>query len=160
MTVSLAPSTTLDFRATMSRLPSGVSVITTKVGATPIGMTASSVTALSLEPLQLLVCVGNHLFTREAISNHGTFGVNILGQDSETLAKQFASARDRFAGVEYYEENDVPLLRDALASVICQVETEIVSGDHTIFVGNAVKFEHQAEGRPLIHCCGEFGRIA
>ncbi|WP_345381268.1 flavin reductase family protein [Pseudonocardia yuanmonensis] len=143
----------------MSRLPSGVSVITTRAGDAPIGMTASSVTALSLDPVQLLVCVANHLFTRKAISEHGSFGVNILGEDHQALARQFATKGDRFAGVEVDEEDGVPMLRAAIANVVCDVAAALPGGDHTIFVGTARRFGHVDEGRPLVHCRGEFGRI-
>jgi 3-hydroxy-9,10-secoandrosta-1,3,5(10)-triene-9,17-dione monooxygenase reductase component len=160
VTVSATIDDAHAFRATMSRLPSGVSVITTRTGEVPIGMTASSVTALSLDPIQLLICVGNHLFTRQAISKHGSFGVNILGEGSQDLAKQFASKGDRFAGVDYDDEQGIPVLRDAIASIVCEVATELPGGDHTIFVGNARRFGHSTAGRPLLHFCGEFGRIA
>ncbi|GAA1545929.1 flavin reductase family protein [Nocardioides humi] len=148
------------FRATMSRLPSGVSIITTRVADAPVGMTASSVTPLSLDPLQLLVCVGNHLFTRSAISEHGRFGVNVLGEEHQDLARQFASRGDRFAGVSYDEEQGVPVLHDAIASIVCDVAEELPGGDHTIFIGTVVSYEHIDRVRPLIHCGGEFGRIA
>ncbi len=137
-------------------------MITTRTGGdTPVGMTASSVTALSLDPLQLLVCVGNQLFTRKAIAGHGLFGgVNILGEGSQDLARQFASKGDRFAGgVDYVEEHGVPMLRAAIATVVCEVATELPGGDHTIFVGTARRFEHNSAGRPLVHFRGEFGRI-
>lgn len=148
------------FRATMSRLPSGVSVITTRSGDTPVGMTASSVTPLSLDPLQLLVCVGNHLFTRKAIALHGRFGVNILGEGSPDLARQFASRGDRFAGVDHVDEHGVPMLRAAIAGIVCEVAGELPGGDHTIFVGTVRRFEHDRAARPLVHFGGEFGRIA
>ncbi|EPD68786.1 MULTISPECIES: flavin reductase family protein [unclassified Streptomyces] len=160
MTAEAIVDDALAFRATMSRLPSGVSVITTRAGDVPVGMTASSVTALSLDPLQLLVCIGNHLFTRQAIAQHGRFGVNILGEESKDLAKQFASKGDRFAGVEYDDHHGVPVLRDVIASVVCEVAAELPGGDHTIFVGSVRRFDHRVTGRPLVHCCGEFGRIA
>jgi 3-hydroxy-9,10-secoandrosta-1,3,5(10)-triene-9,17-dione monooxygenase reductase component len=150
----------LAFRATMSRLPSGVCVITTQTGDVPVGMTASSVTALSLEPIQLLVCIGNHLFTRSAISEHGTFAVNILGEDHHDLARQFSSRTDRFAGVVHSTRQGAPVLDDAIAAIVCEVADELPGGDHTIFIGKATWFSHQEEARPLIHCRGEFGRIA
>ncbi|WP_253258144.1 flavin reductase family protein [Pseudonocardia sp. N23] len=159
MTAPTVVDQAVAFRATMSHLPSGVSVITTRTGDTPVGMTASSVTALSLDPLQLLVCVGNQLFTRKAIAGHGLFGVNILGEGSQDLARQFASKGDRFAGVDYVEEHGVPMLRAAIATVVCEVATELPGGDHTIFVGTARRFEHNSAGRPLVHFRGEFGRI-
>lgn len=161
--VVMTASTTLDnvsaFRSTMGRLASGVSVITTHSGEVPIGITASAVTALSMDPLQLLVCVANHLYTREAISRHGRFGVNVLGQDSEALARQFSSSKDRFAGVGYDVQDGVPLLHDAIAQVVCAVSGEHQSGDHTIFIGDAQRFEHRVDCRPLVHFRGEFSRI-
>ena len=149
----------LAFRATMSRLPSGVSVVTTQAGEVPVGMTASSVTALSLDPVQLLVCIGNHLYTRSAISQHGRFAVNILGEDHHELARQFSSRTDRFAGVGHDSAHGAPVLHDAIAAVVCEVADELPGGDHTIFIGRAVWFGHDEDARPLIHCRGEFGRI-
>lgn len=161
MTVTAPLEDALAFRATMSRLPSGVSVVTTNASPdVPVGMTASSVTPLSLKPLQLLVCVANHLFTRTAISEHGRFAVNILGEDHHGLAKQFASPGDRFAGVAHDSVHGVPVLHDAIATIVCDVAEEFPGGDHTIFIGNVAHFEHVDQARPLIHCGGEFGRIA
>lgn len=148
------------FRASMSRLATGVSVISTRTGDTPIGMTASAVSALSLDPLQLIVCIGNHLFTRSAIAEHGRFAVNILGEGSEQLARHFATSNpDKFAGIETYDDHGVPVLKDAIAAVVCDVSAALPGGDHTIFVGDARHCEHKAEGRPLVHFAGGFGAL-
>jgi flavin reductase (DIM6/NTAB) family NADH-FMN oxidoreductase RutF len=47
----------------------------------PIGMTASSLTSVSLDPPQILICVARKLFTHQAIEQSGVFAVNILGTD-------------------------------------------------------------------------------
>jgi flavin reductase (DIM6/NTAB) family NADH-FMN oxidoreductase RutF len=164
MSESLETAETLDmkhaFRATMSRLASGVSVITTRSGDSPIGMTASAVTSLSMDPLQLIVCIDNRLFTRNAIAEHGRFAVNILGEGGHTLAKHFAtSMKDKFAGVSVSEEHGVPILRDAIACIVCDVSAALPGGDHTIFVGDARHFEHQVEARPLVYFAGAFGAM-
>jgi len=152
--------TTVDFRATMGRLATGVSVITTRSGSTPIGMTASAVSALSLDPVQLLVCIGNHLYTRTAIAEHGRFAVNVLGEDSEPLARNFAvSKADKFAGVETIDDHGVPVLRDAIAAVVCDVAEALPGGDHTIFVGDVRHCSHRADSRPLLHFAGGFGTL-
>jgi len=151
---------TVAFRATMSRLATGVSVITTRSGSTPIGMTASAVTALSLDPLQLIVCISNHLYTRTAIAEHGRFAVNVLGEDGEHLARNFAASKpDKFAGIETCDDRGVPVLKDALAAVVCDVAEALPGGDHTIFVGNVRHFDHKAEGRPLVYFAGSFGSL-
>ncbi|MEU8874638.1 flavin reductase family protein [Streptomyces javensis] len=152
--------TTLDFRGAMSRLATGVSVITTCSGSTPIGMAASAVCALSLDPLQLIVCVGNHLYTRTAIAEHGRFAVNVLGEDGEHLARNFgASKPDKFAGVETVDDHGVPVLKDAIAAVVCDVAEALPGGDHTIFVGDVRQCAHRVDGRPLLYFAGGFGAL-
>ncbi|MGP4091402.1 flavin reductase family protein [Streptomyces sp. KR55] len=144
----------------MSRLATGVSVITTRSGRTPIGMTASAVSALSLDPLQLLVCIGNHLYTRTAIADHGRFAVNVLGEDSEPLARNFAVSKpDKFAGIETFDDHGVPVLKAAIAAVVCDVAEALPGGDHTIFVGDVRYCAHRVEGRPLVYFAGGFGAL-
>ncbi|AWW35748.1 MULTISPECIES: flavin reductase family protein [Streptomyces] len=152
--------TTVDFRATMSRLATAVSVITTRSGSTPIGMTASAVSALSLDPLQLLVCINNHLYTRTAIAEHGRFAVNVLGEGSEALARNFAASKpDKFAGVDTIDDHGVPVLKDAIAAVVCDVAAALPGGDHTIFVGDVSHCAHRTDGRPLLYFAGSFGTL-
>jgi 3-hydroxy-9,10-secoandrosta-1,3,5(10)-triene-9,17-dione monooxygenase reductase component len=86
--------------------------------------------------------------------------VNILGEGAEELALKFSSSGDRFAGVDYDDSHGVPMLRDAIASLVCDVATELPGGDHTIFVGSAKRFDHIRNAKPLVHFCGEFNRIA
>ncbi|MCO6009966.1 flavin reductase family protein [Actinoallomurus purpureus] len=145
------------FRSTMGKLATGVSVITTRTADRPIGITVSSVASLSLDPLQVLVCVSNHLYTRTAIEEHGRFAVNILGEEGEYLARQFASSRpDKFTGVDIQEDHGVPVLRDAIAYLVCDVSDVLPGGDHTIFVGDVRHFEHIQDGRPLLFFAGAF----
>ncbi|MFD0503169.1 flavin reductase family protein [Streptomyces chiangmaiensis] len=95
--------------------------------------------------------------TRSAIAEHGRFAVNILGEGGQALAKNFAaSKKDKFAGVSVSEEHGVPVLKDAIAVVVCDVSAH-PGGDHTIFVGDVRHFEHQVEARPLVYFAGAFG---
>jgi len=78
------------YRRAISRFATGVAIITTSTPHGPAGMTASAVTSLSLDPVQLLVCIGTTLPTREAIEGTGRFAVNILGHDGEHMARRHA----------------------------------------------------------------------
>jgi flavin reductase (DIM6/NTAB) family NADH-FMN oxidoreductase RutF len=53
----------------------------------------------------------------------------------------------------------VPVLRDAIATVVCDVAEALPGGDHTIFVGNVRHFEHKVECRPLLYFAGGFGSL-
>ena len=145
------------FRSTMGRLPTGVSVITTQATDRPVGITVSAVASLSLDPLQLLICVGNHLFTRTALEEYGRLGVSVLAEDGEDLARRFATSRpDKFAGVETVDGHGVPLLKDAIAHFVCDVSEVLPGGDHIIFVGDVRHFEHRQDCRPLLFFAGTF----
>jgi 3-hydroxy-9,10-secoandrosta-1,3,5(10)-triene-9,17-dione monooxygenase reductase component len=148
------------YRAAISRFSTGVAVITTSSAHGPIGMTASAVSSLSLEPLRLLTCIANHLFTRTAISQHGRFAVNVLGHSDEYLARHFARRqKDKFSTVEYGEDHGVPVLDRAIAHFVCDVAETLPGGDHTIFVGDVRHCDYVENSRPLVYFDTKFSTL-
>jgi 3-hydroxy-9,10-secoandrosta-1,3,5(10)-triene-9,17-dione monooxygenase reductase component len=148
------------FRQAISRFSTGVAVITTRTVDGPAGMTASAVASLSMDPLQLLVCIGSNLPTCKAICESGSFAVNVLGEDHEHLAKHFATRRkDKFAGVELRPDSDVPVLADAIAHFVCSVADTLPGGDHTIVVGDVLRCDHVPGTTPLVYFASAFGTL-
>ncbi|MFG3658590.1 flavin reductase family protein [Streptomyces sp. NPDC047706] len=144
----------------MSRFTTGVTIITTRTPNGPAGMTASAVASLSLDPLMLLVCVGNTLATREAISGSGVFAVSVLAQGQDRTALRFASrCEDKFAGVGLRTELDLPVIEGAVAHFSCTVEQELAGGDHTIFIGEVVSCGYSVGSDPLVYFGGKFGSL-
>ncbi|AWW35840.1 flavin reductase family protein [Streptomyces cadmiisoli] len=148
------------FRGAMSRFTTGVTIITTRTPDGPAGMTASAVASVSLDPLMLLVCVGNTLATRNAISDSGVFAVSVLSQGQEGHALRFASrCDDKFAGLGLRTDHDLPVLEDAVAHFACDVTEEFAGGDHTIFVGQVVSCGYSVDADPLVYFGGKFGSL-
>lgn len=148
------------FRQAISRFSTGVAVITTRTPQGPAGMTASAVASLSMDPLQLLVCIGSKLPTCKAIVESGSFAVNVLGEGQEHLAKHFATRRmDKFAGVALREDSDIPVLADAIAHFVCSVAAALPGGDHTIVVGDVLKCDHTPGTNPLVYFASAFGNL-
>jgi flavin reductase (DIM6/NTAB) family NADH-FMN oxidoreductase RutF len=149
------------FRQAISMFATGVTVITTRGPDGPTGMTASAVCSLSLEPVQLLVCISNRLPTHKVLTESGRFGVNVLGESQAGLARHFATPQpDKFAGVDVREEGGVPILTAAIATFVCELGERFPGGDHTIFIGRVVKLDHMDEARPLLYYASGFGRLA
>ena len=68
-----------EFRSLMSRLPSGVTVVTvSEPGGGRWGTTCSSVCSVSLDPPMLLVCLHADSATLAAILRRSMFAVNLL----------------------------------------------------------------------------------
>ncbi|MGW3870657.1 flavin reductase family protein [Streptomyces sp. NPDC005055] len=144
----------------MARFTTGVTIVTTRTPNGPAGMTASAVASVSLDPLMLLVCVGNTLATRDAISASGVFAVSVLSRDQERHALQFASrCDDKFAGIALRTDNELPVVENAVAHFVCNVKEEIAGGDHTIFVGEVVSCGYSVDANPLVYFGGKFGSL-
>ncbi|MCW2790678.1 MAG: GntR family transcriptional regulator [Aeromicrobium sp.] len=148
------------FRHVVGHLASGVTVITTRDGDRSHGMTASSVTSLSLDPPMMLACLNRATPTSRAVSESGRFAVNVLSRGSAHLAQQFAvPSEDKFSGVKVLQgEHGAPLLADALAHIECEVVEEVVGGTHQIFLGRVLSAT-AGEGQPLTYFRGGFGRF-
>jgi flavin reductase (DIM6/NTAB) family NADH-FMN oxidoreductase RutF/DNA-binding GntR family transcriptional regulator len=149
------------FRFVVGHLASGVTVVTTRAGDRSHGMTASSVTSLSADPPLMLVCINNALPTADAVSESGTYTVNVLAEGQGELARQFSvPGRDKFRGVAVGTgEHGQLVLRDALAHIECEVVEKVVGGTHSIFIGRVLS-AHARGGHPLTYFRGGFGRFA
>ena len=149
------------YRRAIANFATGVAVITTNDEGKPVGMTASAVSSLSLDPVLLLVCISTRLPTHTAIEARGRFAVNVLGEQSEALARHFATPHpDKFARVAVRDEEiDPPIIADAIAHFVCDVEQMVACGDHTIFVGGVEHCECASSGQPLLYFRSSFGRL-
>ena len=149
------------FRQAMSLFATGVTVITTRVGAQRAGMTASAVCSLSIEPIQLLVCIGHRLPTHSALSESRRFAVNVLSEEQAMLARRFATPDiDKFAGVAASDHLGVPVLHGALAAFVCDVSERLPGGDHSIFIGRVRAAARRDGARPLLYFASGFGTLA
>ena len=129
------------------------------------GMTANSVTSVSLEPLLLLICVDQHAKFLPLLKKEKRFGVNVLKEDQEAISRYFAQTDENAEmeaelGISYrWTPSGIPLLEDALAHVTCVVVASYVAGDHTIFLGEVESVE-VFNGEPLLYFRGGYRRVA
>ena len=124
------------------------------------GTTASAVSSLSMDPPMLLVCLNRTSDTQAAILTAGVFGVNILGENQDQIAYQFArKGAAKFQGVPVSRGGSgVPLVRDALAHIECEVKETVTGGTHTVFLAQ-VQNAAGRDGPPLTYFRGKFGRL-
>ena len=153
-----------EFRAALGRFASGITVITVKTAEGHVhGMTASAFCSVSLRPPLVLVCVDHLAETYLHLHEAGEFGVSVLNDAQEALSEFFADPeRNPDAayrlGIEYRNmKTGMPVLREALANLDCQIVDAHAAGDHTIFVAG-VREVMLGEGIPLLYFRGRYGR--
>jgi flavin reductase (DIM6/NTAB) family NADH-FMN oxidoreductase RutF len=150
-----------EFRAALSRFPSGVTVITTRdAGGRFHGMTVSAFASVSLEPPLILVCIEKSTGSHRALQESEFFVVNILAEGQENLSNHFASpVSDRFGGIAYrLGLGEIPVLSDALVTLECRLAHAHEGGDHTIFVGLVEKSEVKNE-KPLVYWHSDYRKL-
>ncbi|WP_049575873.1 flavin reductase family protein [Nocardiopsis sp. SBT366] len=152
------------FRATMRHHPAGVVVITASVGGTPVGLTATSFTSVSLDPPLISFYVADASTTWPTLRRAGEFGVHLLGEGQEDVAVRFASKGvDRFAHPTSWRPgpDGVPLLDGAVAHLVCtRFDTRLI-GDHWLVVGEVTHTLVLADPRPpLLYHRGGFATVA
>lgn len=150
-----------EFRAALSRFPSGVTVVTTRdASGRTHGITVSAFCSVSLEPPLILVCIDKDTGSHYALRESGYFVVNILAEEQEHLSNHFASQlSDKFDGIAYrHGIADIPVLEDTLAVLECRLAHAHEGGDHTIFVGEIEKSSVK-DDFPLVYWHGNYRKL-
>jgi 3-hydroxy-9,10-secoandrosta-1,3,5(10)-triene-9,17-dione monooxygenase reductase component len=137
-------------RTAFGRFATGVAFVTTEVDGTPLGLIVSSFAAVSLRPPLVSFCPSRDSITWQRMRHAGHCTINILGARHASFARRAAPpGADRFA------EPDV--LRDALATIDCDLEAEHAAGDHWMVVGRVRRLRVSAGAQPLVYFAGHFG---
>jgi len=151
------------YRDAWSRFATGVTVITTvEPDGSVHGMTASSVTSVSLDPPLVLVVIGESRQTHGLIESTGRFGMSILDGNQTDIAKHFATPPEKREATDpskLAHLSDTPVIRNAIAAMNCKVSAAYKAGDHTVFIGEVEEIE-VGQGDPLVWFQRQFGGFA
>jgi 3-hydroxy-9,10-secoandrosta-1,3,5(10)-triene-9,17-dione monooxygenase reductase component len=145
--------TALDCRPLYRALASSVTVITACGASGPQGMTASSVTAVSMEPPLMALTFAPGSQTLAAVRLTGRFAINVLGENQQAISTRFAGQRPswaRFAGVDLGDD-ELPVITDAAAVAVCTLEWERGCGDRVLVVGRVQRAEVNGRAPLLWH---------
>lgn len=157
-----SPPDIREFRNALGAFATGVTVITTRgPRGELVGNTASSFNSVSLDPPLVLWSLGKNAYSIKAYLSTDYFAVNVLREGQEDVSSRFARALgDKWQGLDYETwETGSPILPDALAVFECKTVYTYQGGDHVIFVGEVIRFDHDPNGRPLVFHRGGYRRI-
>lgn len=151
------------FRQTMRQFAASISVITTGKQPQVHGMTATSVTSLSMDPPLILVCIHRSNDTHRILAAGGHFGVSILSEGQVGLSNRFASkgeTRSCFEDLDLFEgPHGATFFQGCVAAVEAEVSNAFDGGDHTIYVGRVVWTRADPALNPLVHYQGTYNRL-
>jgi flavin reductase (DIM6/NTAB) family NADH-FMN oxidoreductase RutF len=144
-------------RTVMGRYATGVTVVTTRGPSGPLGMTANSVTSVSIDPPLILWCPARSSARFPAFAAADHYAIHVLAADQLALCQRFSRSGDDFSGLEIGETPyGLPALPDCLARFDCRAEARHDGGDHAILLGRILRAEMR-EGDPLLFWNGRYG---
>ena len=146
------------FRQALGSFATGVTIVTTRDSAGhDVGLTANSFNSVSLNPPLVLWSLSRNARSHAAFVESEYFAVYILAADQEALSARFATAGiDKFSELTIARgKGDVPLLESCAARFVCRRAYRYEGGDHEIFVGEVIDFEHFPKP-PLIFQRGQY----
>ena len=150
------------FKQAMRRMAATVNVISICVDGTPMGITATAVSAVSMDPPSLLVCVNQTASLHPWIGDAMHFNVNVLHRDQAEVATIFADRKLEAQRFIRGWENDCltpPRLRNAQATILCRRTDHHRFGTHSIFIGVVEDVVIREEVDPLVYLDGRFGSL-
>jgi flavin reductase (DIM6/NTAB) family NADH-FMN oxidoreductase RutF len=143
-----------DFTRAMSRLASGVVMVTCRLDGRPWGLTVSAVASVSAEPPTILVSLGSETASARTIAASKSFGVSILGRHHRAVARR-GSTPGASKFVEHFVDEQAasasPAIAGALAHLDCVATEQVLVADHTIFVGLVKDARIATGGEPLVY---------
>jgi flavin reductase (DIM6/NTAB) family NADH-FMN oxidoreductase RutF len=112
----------------------------------------------------VFVSILRKTLTHPLIEQSGVFCVNFLAPDMTHISDRFAGRypnEERFAGLSFRSDaTGAPVLDDAIAYLDCRVVEPLVTGDHTIFVGQVEAAGLQKPDQaPLLYYMGTYHNV-
>ena len=146
-------------RDALGQFATGVTVITTRTDAGPLGITANSFSALSLDPPLVMWAPGKFSRRFAAFAEAEHFAIHVLAAEQLDVAQHFAADGQDFALPGLVTGlGDVPLLPGCLARFECARHAVHPGGDHAIVVGHVLRVCTRA-GDGLTFFRGQYGRL-
>jgi flavin reductase (DIM6/NTAB) family NADH-FMN oxidoreductase RutF len=131
-------------------------VITGRAGERTSGLIATYISRVSLVPElpRVTIAIAKHHFTHELIQTSGAFCMHLLGEEQIDWVWRFGipSGRevDKLRGLATHAGGSgSPILADAVAWLDCRVESQMDTGDRTVFLAEVIDARMERDETPL-----------
>jgi flavin reductase (DIM6/NTAB) family NADH-FMN oxidoreductase RutF len=155
------PTDARRLRDAFGSFATGVTVVTGRgVDGMRVGLTANSLTSVSLDPPLLLFCPARTASALPTLEASKRFAINVLASDQRAVADRFARRDvDRFADAAWDDWDGLPILTGALANFACTLFADHDGGDHRVIIGRVERLRMNAVHDPLLYFRGAYRQV-
>lgn len=146
------------FRDAMGKFATGITVVSMNDNGENIGMTVNAFMSISLDPKLIAVSIDERASMYDKLNNTEKFGVSILNENQKDLSMVFARQKEPEQEIAFIDQDGVPVLQDALATISCKVKDKIKAGDHLIYIAEVTALQVN-DGLPILYFGGQYRTI-
>lgn len=145
------------FRDAMASLSAAVNIITTNGTAGKCGLTATAVCSITDSPPTMMIAINHHSQTNNTLKENGVACINILANEHEETAKDFAGftqldIEERFSRHHWSEgEFNLPVLHNSLATLQGKIIQTLEMGTHSLFFIEVSNIQNRVGGSALAY---------
>lgn len=147
------------FKAAFREHPAGIALITASTEDGPVGLTASSVASVGLDPVALTFSVTRATGSAGALLSAETFLVHLLDERHVSVAEQFAvSGGERFTPEQGWEtlETGEPHLPGVRAALRCRALQVTPVGASSAVIAEVLDVIEGEASAPLVYIDRKF----
>ncbi|SDB89865.1 NADH-FMN oxidoreductase RutF, flavin reductase (DIM6/NTAB) family [Pelagirhabdus alkalitolerans] len=143
------------FKQAMSQFATGITVVSAEENKEVKGITVNAFMSLSLDPMLIAISLQNKANMIQTLENTDQFGISILKDDQQEESMIFANQKKPEQPVSFDYVNQTPVIPNALVQIVCEKESVVEAGDHTIVIAKVNEINNDT-GKPLIYFGGHY----
>ena len=142
----------MNFKKTLSKFTTGVTVICVKNNGIIYGKTVNSFNSLSLNPPLVLFSLGNYSSSIKNFLSSKYLTINILSKKQQNISNHFSKKNPETKNIDFFEgKNNTSFLGGCIANLECKLIEKVKKGDHIIFICKVINVSTNDKLKPLTY---------
>ena len=139
----------------LKNLSYGLYVIGAK-GDKNCGCIINTVFQITSNPTVIAVSINHNNYTNQIIKQSKKFSISILKETTNPevigiFGYHSSKDMDKFAQFDYEEKDDIPILKDNCGVLICEVQNEVETDTHTLFIAKVTDMSNYSQENPMTY---------
>ena len=141
---------TKNFKKTLSKFTTGITVVCVKDKNTIYGKTVNSFSSLSLNPPLVLFSLDKKSTSIKTYMKSKYLSINILSKNQQNISENFSKNNPNPNSISFFQgKNNTSLIHGCISNLECKLIDKIKKGDHIIFICNVINLSHNDKLKPL-----------
>ncbi|HLR66255.1 flavin reductase family protein [Virgibacillus alimentarius] len=143
------------FRDAMGKFATGITIVSIDYGGEILGMTVNAFMSVSLDPKLIAISIDEKASMYNKLQETKKFGVSILAEEQKDISMIFAKQKEKDREIPFIRLDDIPVIKDSIATLSCHVKETTKAGDHMIFIAEVTGLT-MSEKNPTLFFGGKY----